>query len=98
MDTNPYESPKTDSPKSEPEPPAKGLTAPELFGVVARGIGLWFLASATYNLAVYLIPHQTRLEQSNYAIYALEYAVAGVIPFFAPNFLVNLTYRKRRLD
>jgi hypothetical protein len=98
MENNPYESPTASDPPIKPEPPPRGLTAPEVFGVAARGIGLYFLVCAIFELAVYAIPHDAALDMSRYWHLAVANLIAGFIPFFAPDLLVKLTYRERRLD
>jgi hypothetical protein len=97
MENNPYESPKIVSPASEPEKTATGLTAPELFGVVSRGIGLYFLVCAIFDLAVCAVPRDAAIDTSRYWHSAIANVIAGFIPFFAPDLLIKLTYRERRL-
>ena len=93
MENNPYESPETIRPASEPEKPAKGLTAPELFGVVVRALGLWFLCYAVFDLAAYWFPHDPTFDKSRYLMGAAEYAATGIVPFLFPNLFVRIAYR-----
>jgi hypothetical protein len=88
MDENPYESSKIVSPASEPQPPTTGLTAPQLFGAIVRGIGVYFLAVSVVDLMFWVL-HQ----ESQYLRGVAEYAVAGIIPFLFPNLFVRIAYR-----
>ncbi len=101
MENNPYESPTSTDHAREQEPPSRGLTAPQLFGVAARAIGLYFLAYAVFDFSVYVIhsiSHDAVFDTSRYLTATIENVAAGFIPFFAPNFLVKMTYRERRLN
>jgi len=95
MSTNPYESPRVHEPAEKTPPNSTNIDASELFGVVSRGIGLYWISIAAYNLmgAIYSSPGFTNRDFS-LRMGVME-LLAGVIPFFFPELLVKIAYRNK---
>ncbi len=102
MDDNPYQLPMMHEPDDElpadsPNGAARpgGMTAPEIFGIVVRAIGLYLLVVALINLTSFCFPRPFVDEHWSYLRFAVAYALLGAILFFYPNLIVRIAYRRR---
>jgi len=104
MEPNPYQAPASGKRTEASQPAGDRMNAQELFGVVVRGIGLYFILSGISSLlyAAFLVGGSGRIVEGinvwPAARGAVEWLVPGVIAFFFPKFVVGLTYRRESGD
>jgi len=106
MDQNPYESPSGVKPTEPPpiEPPPSGasrMDGPELFGVLVRAIGLYFiLTGIVYAIQAMFyfsgVLHNQEFGQWYMARGAVEWLAPGIVAFFLSGKIVRLAYSDKR--
>lgn len=108
MEQNPYESPSGVKPiepqSAQPRPSgANRMDGPELFGVLVRAIGLYFiLTGVVYAIqALFYFSGTIHTQESEpwyFARFAVEWLAPGIITFFFSEKIVRLAYREQRSE